>query len=59
MAVRRRTSSRGMRLLVATAALFTGKATFVEWSAAVGGFVTVYIGGKTLQKNAKVKANGG
>lgn len=43
-------------MVVATVALFTmEKVGFVEWAAAVGGFVTIYTTGKTFQK---IKANG-
>jgi len=38
-------------MVVATVALFTmPKVSFVEWAAAVGGFVAIYTGGKTVQK---------
>jgi type IV secretory pathway VirB2 component (pilin) len=42
-------------IIIASIALFTNKAGFVEWAAAVGGFVALFSGTQTIQK---VKANG-
>ena len=36
--------------VIATAAMFYGLASFVEWSVAVGGFATIWMGSLTVQK---------
>ena len=42
-------------VIIASVALFTDKAGFVEWAAAVGGFVALFSGTQTVQK---IKTNG-
>ena len=37
-------------IVVATCAMFTGKASFIEWASASGGFVAIWATALTVQK---------
>lgn len=42
-------------IVVATVLAFSGKATFIEWASACGGFCAIFSTSKTIQK---IKLNG-